>query len=568
MRGIRRVSFTAALAVVATLLVMPTPDAAAELTAAQVQMATANALPPVTGNISNRPSMILETDSYVYGPQTGFSTPEVTVSIDNPSFNEPARLFVYWQNRVTNDTRYYTVADGFVNEERDLFGGKVIVPSLQDFKLFGANSAFGPLGGQLPGATGSYQMVIEVRDDEDDNRVVARSNALYNIVDGVVQVGAGDLNGGNWTRNNVYVLTGPVYIASGTLTVQAGTVVLGSEAGQGTLIALPGGRLNANGTAMLPIIFSTTVDVGQRVPGSWGGLVLSGNAPVNGGSREGEGDSGTFGGNDPAYNCGTLRYVRVEWAGIRFSEQNELNGIALQGCGTGTTIDHVQVHQNLDDGIEFFGGTTNAKYVLITAAQDDSFDWTFGWNGDLQFGCAIQGGNAGDNGIEADNDGDNSNLEPRSNPTLLNMTFVGTKGTGAQANSEGGIFLRRGTGATIRNAVVVNFAEPGIVVDGDVSNNGLGSLINVSHSYLFNNTGNLAANVSQYIQGQPRVLLQDPRLANPDGLTPDLSPMPGSPARGAGSSTNVAGFDGVNFAGCVDPNNPWIWEGWTTFADN
>ena len=85
-----------------------------------------------------------------------------------------------------------------------------------------------------------------------------------------------------------------------------------------------------------------------------------------------------------------LRYVRVEFAGIRFNDQDELNGIALQGVGAGTQLDHLQIHYNQDDGIEFFGGTANAKYVLITDANDDSLDWTFGWQGKLQHFVGIQ----------------------------------------------------------------------------------------------------------------------------------------------------------------------------------
>ena len=319
--------------------------------------------------------------------------------------------------------------------------------------------------------------------------------------------------------------------------------------------------------------FCATVDVlegGTRQPGDWGGLVLSGNAPVNGGSREGEGDSGSYGGNDASHDCGTLRYVRVEFAGILFSEQNELNGIALQGCGTQTEIDHVQVHYNADDGIEFFGGTNYAKYVLITAAQDDSLDWTFGWNGRIQFFVAIQGGGEADNGIEADNDGDNPNLTPRSDPTIYNATWVGAKGTGAQLNDEAGLFLRRGTAATIRNAIVVNFDDPGLIVDGPDSQALVGSELTVGHTLFFNNKGN--SNVQDYLQNEAtQVRFLDPRLPNPYGLTPDVAPLPGSPARGAGSSSNPPNdgfFEGVNFAGGVNPSDPWIWEGWTTFSDN
>jgi hypothetical protein len=558
------------MALAAVLPAMPAP---AQPTEAQVRMVTAPAFAPPAGNVANRPSMLIETDSYIYGPQTGFSVPQVTVSIDDEGYTQPATLYVYWQNRENNQTLYYSVRDGFGAQERDLFGSagdpaRIFVPSLSEFRLWGPNSAFGGLPNAVPGGTGRYQFVIEVR-DEDGEAVIARSNTMYNVVDGVVTVG-GNVNGGNWTKNNAYLLTAPVYVTGGVLNVEAGTMVFGDKGGQGTLIIRPEGRINANGNAMLPVIFSSAQDVGERGPGDWGGLVLSGNAPVNGGTREGEGDSGSYGGNDASHDCGTLRYVRVEFAGILFSEQNELNGIAMQGCGTQTVIDHVQVHYNADDGIEFFGGTNDAKYVLITAAQDDSLDWTFGWVGRLQFFVGIQGGGEADNGIEADNDGDNPNLLPRSNPTIYNATFVGAKGTGAQLNDEGGWLLRRGTAGTLRNAIVVNFADPGVVVDGADSMGLLGTELHVGHTFFFGNTG--TSNVQDYLENQAtQVRFVDPRLANPFGLTPDVSPRPGSPARGAGSSVappDDGFFTGVNYAGGADPNDPWIWEGWTTFADN
>jgi hypothetical protein len=344
-------------------------------------------------------------------------------------------------------------------------------------------------------------------------------------------------------------------------------VVLGSQAGQGTLIVLPTGQIQANGNAMQPIIFTSELEVGNRGPGDWGGLVMSGNAPVNGGTREGEGDSGQFGGNDPSFNCGSLRYVRVEYAGIRFSEQNELNGIALQGCGTQTVVDHVQVHFNQDDGIEFFGGTVNVKYVAVTYNEDDSFDWTFGWTGKAQFVVALQGGGEADHGIEADNDENNNDLMPRSNPTIYNATFFGPRGLPTQASAPGWL-LRRGTAATIRNAIVQNFNGIDFNVDGATSQSFVGNMLTVGNSFFFNNGG--PPNVDLNAIGNNNRTV-DPRLANPRGLTPDFSPRPGSPARGAGSfqaPPNDGFFEGVNFAGGVDPNNPWIWEGWLTFSDN
>jgi hypothetical protein len=577
MRGNRRVpsvvaDYGAALVIAAVLVTAVAPVAASAATVsttAGLDVATAAAFTPPVANISNRPAMLLETDYYVYGPGTGFTVPEVTLSIANVNYDQPSTLYVYWQNRVSGQELYYNIGAGFSAAERDLFGAtagapaKIFVPTLTDFRLWGPNSAFGAVPGSIPTATGQYQFVVEVR-DANGNGVVSRANAMYNVVDGVVSVN-GNIAGGNWSASNAYFLTTPVYVTGGTLNVEPGTVILGSQAGQGTLIVLPDGQIQAPGTAMRPIVFTSELTVGDRGPGDWGGLVLSGDAPVNGSPREGEGDSGQFGGNDPSHNCGTLQYVRVEFAGIRFSEQNELNGIALQGCGTQTVIDHVQVHFNSDDGIEFFGGTNDAKYVAITFAQDDSLDWTFGWVGRLQHFVAIQGGGEADHGIEADSDGDNPDLEPRSNPTIYNATWVGPEGLPTQAGAPG-FLLRRGTQVTIRNAIVQNFIGPNYDVDGAESQALAGTSLTIGNSFFFSNAG--PGNIDLNTIG-PGNSTANPLLANPRGLTPDVSPRPGSPARTGGTvPPNDGFFDQVGYAGGVDPNNPWIWEGWLTFSDN
>ena len=93
----------------------------------------------------------------------------------------------------------------------------------------------------------------------------------------------------------------------------------------------------------------------------------------------------TYGGCNDDDNSGVLQYARVEYAGFKFTPTNELNGLALYGVGRGTTIDHIQVHAGLDDGIEFFGGTVNAKYLYLTANSDDQFDFTESFSGNVQF---------------------------------------------------------------------------------------------------------------------------------------------------------------------------------------
>src|SRR5688500_18932166 len=248
-------------------------------------------------------------------------------------------------------------------------------------------------------------------------------------IDKPVVVVTGEIDGTeNWTSNFYYVLRGAVFVPEGaTLNIAAGTKVIGESGSVGTLIVLRGGRLNAIGTREQPIVFTSDQPIGSRDRGDWGGLIINGFAPVNieGGEGAGEADTGVYGGDNPNDNSGMLRYVRVEFAGVEFSPDNELNGIAFQGVGRGSTFEYIQVHMNRDDAFEWFGGTADIKYAVASNAADDSFDWTFGWLGRGQFLAVHQRGDDADWGIEADNNEFNNNLLPRPNPPIYNMTSYG-----------------------------------------------------------------------------------------------------------------------------------------------
>ncbi|MCA8981503.1 MAG: hypothetical protein KDC14_15855, partial [Planctomycetes bacterium] len=259
-----------------------------------------------------------------------------------------------------------------------------------------------------------------------------------------------------WSCDNLYILTAPIYV-SAVLTVQPGTVVEGS-AGANALVVTTSGRLEAEGTATDPIVFTSNNAENNRAPGDWGGVVLLGTAPINvpGGTNNIEGldpgeSRGQYGGTDASHDCGTLKYVRIEWAGFLFGEDNELNGLTIGGCGSDTVLDFVQVHGGLDDGIEFFGGTANLTHAVITSVGDDNLDTDQGYSGKVQFLIAQQDGR-GDRTIEADNLEDNENVTPRSTPQIWNATFVGASGAEQQA-----FRLRRGTAASINNAIVTGF---------------------------------------------------------------------------------------------------------------
>ncbi len=251
--------------------------------------------------------------------------------------------------------------------------------------------------------------------------------------------------------------------ANGSLTIQAGVRIYGS-AGLDYLVVNRGSTLNVQGTSTAPVIMtsrqsiegSTTIDsIGQ-----WGGLVVLGRAPINNCDGVGipsgdptcqaqvEGTNAFYGGNGAADSSGTIRYLRIQHSGFQVLPNQELNGITLAGVGSGTTIEYVQVHNSSDDGIEWFGGTVNARYLVMTGNDDDSFDTDAGFNGGIQFALIVQRANGGDRMNEMSA----LTREPVSNPKIANATFVGRAGGGV------GLILNSGSNAQYYNTIVTRAA--------------------------------------------------------------------------------------------------------------
>jgi hypothetical protein len=347
-----------------------------------------------------------------------------------------------------------------------------------------------------------------------------------------------------WVASNVYVLRGAVFVRSGvTLTIRPGTLIAGEFATNGTLVIAQGGKINAAGTAAAPIVFTSDQPTGpptwpsdDRFRADWGGLIINGFATINipGGIAFGEGGTGRYGGSNDNDNSGTLRYVRVEYAGTEFSPDNELNGIAFQGTGRGTTVEYVQVHMNLDDGIEMFGGTTNLKYIVLTNIADDSLDYTDGWRGKVQFGVIQQRADDADQGFEFDNNGENNDLLPRSNPTIYNVTLIGDNTSVWGNESDHGMLIREGTAGKIFNCIVLDFREDGIRVDQDatITQAFQGNLV-LGNTIVFGNGNNFDSDAQLILAAGlwPNIRVINPRIRAPHNWTnPDFRPRPNSPA--------------------------------------
>jgi hypothetical protein len=270
------------------------------------------------------------------------------------------------------------------------------------------------------------------------------------------------------TPDMAWVLKGDVRIGgdkknNSTLTLEAGTVVYGSP--QSFLTITRDSKIFVNGSQNKPVVF-TALERVNPTAGYWGGLVITGNARINNCSAPGaqgycegfiEGvasdQAPKYGGSNDDDSSGSLRFLRVEYAGYTFGADSELNAITFYGVGRGTVVENIQAYKGADDGIELFGGTVNLKYVVSIDNDDDGFDWDQGWTGNVQY-LYIELENASEkdpNGIEADNFKDNNAATPRSNPILSNVTIVAK---GSNTKLLNGIMLRRGTGAQFYNTII------------------------------------------------------------------------------------------------------------------
>ena len=368
-----------------------------------------------------------------------------------------------------------TLIDGMVGDDANMAG--MTIESYVGYAVDGDFSkvTFNTLGLTPETSTPAQLRIAESAGDSCPANTTADTSG--DTLDGKsVCVLSGRITGDtHLTSNFAYFLADQVIIGENDvtanedkvrLTIDAGTTVYAPTAGGGLgyLVVDRGGQLHANGSREKPVVFTYVdeADANETTTGQWGGLVLNGSAPLNvgGGTAEGEGNSGTYGGDNPDDSSGVMTFMQVRYAGQNFTEEDELNGIAFQGTGSGTLVDYIQVHNNSDDGIEFFGGTTNARHVLLSGNEDDALDWTQGWNGKMQF-VAIKQGSASEHCIEADSNSDDNDATPRANAIISNLTCAGPSDS-----NENGFRLREGTSAQISNAVIGNFGT-GYCVDID-----------------------------------------------------------------------------------------------------
>jgi len=308
-------------------------------------------------------------------------------------------------------------------------------------------------------------------DDSNDNNgpAVPETGVLSGNITQDMTLNAGTL----------YTLRGSTYVKPGvTLTIPAGTrIEADTEFEEVAFLGVEkGAKIMAQGTAANPIVFTSNAT--NPAPQDWGGLVICGNAVTNlGVNAQAEVTGLTYGGTNPADNSGVLSHIIVEYSGNLINDDAEFNGVTFYAVGSGTQVNDILVYQGSDDGFEWFGGSVNATNLAAIGCQDDSFDWTEGWNGTVTNLYSDQSSatnfSADSRGIEADNSATNATLAPISNPTLTNVTLIGRNNP--NVTKEAGAWLRRGTHATISNLYISGFTSTvsgsgfGINFDGNES---------------------------------------------------------------------------------------------------
>ena len=296
-----------------------------------------------------------------------------------------------------------------------------------------------------------------------------------NPVDDVEVVSGFITTNTNWTSDKIYELAGKVVVDGGaTLTIEPGTIVKGRE-GTGSLasalVVARGSKIEACGTADEPIIFTSVLDnikIGEKVGTNlteldnekWGGLIILGNATSSTGDGDTQGQIegipadeayGSYGGDNAADNSGSLCYVSIRHGGSLIGEGNEINGLTLGGVGNGTTIHHIEVVANLDDGIECFGGTVNIDHAVIVYQGDDALDIDQNYSGTINNFYVVHGGDDTDEGLEID--GPEGSTYTTGKFTLKNGTLRSTDGAGSGAD------LKSKAQGTIENVAFFGYSK-------------------------------------------------------------------------------------------------------------
>lgn len=462
------------------------------------------------------------------------------------------------------------------------------------------------------GLTDNVVSYFRVRASNDDGNSDASSAVSFTAqaTEGVLQ---GDITcDRTLVKDTAYTIRGYAKVKNGAvLTIPAGTTLRGDATVAGSsLWILRGSQIQANGTAAEPIVFTSSKAAGTRAPGDWGGLIVVGNGIIN---RTGtiltEGPAGTneqySGGTDNADNSGTLRYVRMEFAGYDVSggAGQELNSFSMYAVGSGTTLEYAESMTGLDDGFEFWGGAMDGRYLVSYESGDDHFDWSEGYRGRNQFLIAFQSARVppapGRGTLSTDPQGFEGDgcagtgcaageaSTPFSQPVWANFTIVGP-GTGTAITSGGDIggVIRRGTGGTLTGGIFARFQRAGLSVrDTSTANRFAVDSLIIANILFVENAKNYNENTvldtATVYATENHVKAAGVATTILTNLTPgalDFTPVAASAAVAGGNTVAVPAarlsnfFGGTltqtTYFGAVDPAGPQWYTGWTNYAVN
>lgn len=471
----------------------------------------------------------------------------------------PYTVIAYRQNN-QNGRRFYL--PGNSEAVTDIFGrtpeqGFQItkLPSWDKQILVGSGGALVSSAVPVPNEPGMHTIVVQIR-DYTGTRVIKSAYWKFSVVSEVESLPAVISADRTLTPDKAYRVAGIVQVRNNaTLTIDPGVIIVGAPGSQppSVLLITNTGRINARGTRSRPIIMTSSERLGNRQRGDWGGLIMLGKAVVNdpGGSLSIEGlpDSPDtlYGGTDDTHDCGSLRYVRVEFAGALLRPNEETNSFTWGACGTRTRSEYLQAHYGFDDSFEWFGGINDAKYLVGTYGADDFVDVQIGYRGRVQHGIFVANSDRANRGIESDNYERAFAARPLGTPTMYNFTFIGSNAAGFDESDSPCLYFRRGSGGSFNNMLCFNWTtrtfgganiadsiQPNIAA-GTFSatgilawNNGTAAATNPATNTF---DSQVAADFRAYLNSPARqVVLANPLLRNPlEYSDPDVRGLLGSP---------------------------------------
>ncbi len=299
-----------------------------------------------------------------------------------------------------------------------------------------------------------------------------------------------------WTKAMSPInLVGQIYVENAaTLTIEKGVRVVNTAGGGGSLAVTRGSMIHVQGTQDEPVVMTSSNDNGtwREAANEWGNLTLMGsayisedgiltNSPTPNASNQGDMEGLTnatfnkYGGGNDNDDSGSISFLSIRFGGKVVALTKELNGLSLGGIGRATDIHHVEIMNNVDDGIEVWGGTVNLKYIAIWNVGDDSLDIDQGYRGKIQFGLIVQGhslqasqgSGVGDNACETDG-AENSDWQPVTSTVFYNLTIIGQPTDG-----DGLTTWRDGARVQYRNCIFMDCGDEVVRfdnIDGDGGN--------------------------------------------------------------------------------------------------